>query len=699
MVDIEKRRVIKLDENKFEMYFKVTKELDEYHSNKELMSDLYSGTKLLLDSWMENINADMSQLYVQIFEYINVRIDETKPFRNLNLVYLAQNFGLLEPQVFMLALSGLCRYNGKYCDIYSKLQQDKRSTYLTKSLAFLLCHNIWGEENYELDLVIGNEEFLRLFFEKNNEFTDDMVGLKAPLRIREDIYDFMFGNTDSLLDSESIIEFFGGKNKIGTIKGRDKEIERISLLAKEPLSIAVTGEKHSGRKFLIKHSALINHKAVIFVNFSVIRKNEKYKAEAERLYFVSRLLNAWLCLVEFDIGDEEDLDILHCFTRYAAKFGITFFMTCNYFYGARLISDSMWVNIELHEPDALEALKLWQVFIDEYDYDIEGIGDLDISELAGKYKLYAGDIRHALESASYIARSMGRNRINSSDIAMAVKQHNGKALGKYAQLLDNRITRDELVVNADTAKQLEYIENRLKYKNLVDGVWGFGEKVSYGKGVCALFYGPPGTGKTMAARVLASELGLELYRVDLSRMVSKYIGETQKNISELFDRAKGVNALLFFDEADALFAKRTEVSDSKDRNANSEVAHLLQKLEEYEGISILATNLKDNIDDAFKRRIKYMVYFASPDKMTRTLLWKKMLPQKAPVEEGLDLEFFAENFEMSGSEIKDAMLHAAYMAAGEQSPIGNRHIMEAVRLSFAKYGKVLKKEDFGYLGI
>jgi SpoVK/Ycf46/Vps4 family AAA+-type ATPase len=182
-------------------------------------------------------------------------------------------------------------------------------------------------------------------------------------------------------------------------------------------------------------------------------------------------------------------------------------------------------------------------------------------------------------------------------------------------------------------------------------------------------------------------------------MVSKYIGETQKNISELFDRAKGINALLFFDEADAMFARRTEVSDSHDRNSNSEVAHLLQKLEEYDGISILASNLKDNIDDAFKRRIKYMVYFPFPDGDTRSILWRKMIPEKAPVEDGLDLDFFAQNFEMSGSEIKDAVLHAAYMAAREQALIGNKHIIEAIKLSFAKYGKVLKNEDFGYLGL
>ncbi|MDE6517462.1 MAG: ATP-binding protein [Acetatifactor sp.] len=248
-------------------------------------------------------------------------------------------------------------------------------------------------------------------------------------------------------------------------------------------------------------------------------------------------------------------------------------------------------------------------------------------------------------------------------------------------------------------KQLRYIENRLKYRNTVGGRWGFDRKVSYGKGTCALFYGPAGTGKTMAAKVLANELGLALYRVDLSRMVSKYIGETQKHISALFEHAKSTNALLFFDEADALFAKRTEVGDSHDRNANSEVAHLLQKLEEYDGISILATNLKDNIDDAFKRRIKYMIHFRMPDAETRAILWQKMLPGQAPADEDLDLAFFAENFELSGSEIKDAMLHAAYMAAAEGGSIGNRHLMEAVRLSSLKYGKVLTKENFGYIGL
>lgn len=221
--------------------------------------------------------------------------------------------------------------------------------------------------------------------------------------------------------------------------------------------------------------------------------------------------------------------------------------------------------------------------------------NINAPEMAGRYRLSAGDIRCVFDMAGGIAKSFGREDIVTEDIVMAVKSCNGKSLGEYADALKTNIRWQELVVDEDTMTQLRYIENRLKYKNTVDGKWGFDRKVSYGKGTCALFYGPAGTGKTMAAKVLANELGLALYRVDLSRMVSKYIGETQKHISALFEHAKSTNALLFFDEADALFAKRTEVGDSHDRNANSEVAHLLQKLEEYDGISILATNLKDNI--------------------------------------------------------------------------------------------------------
>ncbi len=199
-------------------------------------------------------------------------------------------------------------------------------------------------------------------------------------------------------------------------------------------------------------------------------------------------------------------------------------------------------------------------------------------------------------------------------------------LGTYAVRINSVFTWDDLVVEDGVRCQMEHICNQIKYRSIVADDWDFYKKSPYGRGICALFYGSPGTGKTMAVQVIANELGLDLYRIDLSQMVSKYIGETEKNISSLFERAKDINALLFFDEADAFFAKRSDVSDSNDRNANAETAHLLQKLEEYEGITILATNLKENIDEAFRRRIRFMIHFRLPDANVRRTLWHKMFP-------------------------------------------------------------------------
>ncbi|MBQ9383465.1 MAG: ATP-binding protein [Ruminiclostridium sp.] len=239
--------------------------------------------------------------------------------------------------------------------------------------------------------------------------------------------------------------------------------------------------------------------------------------------------------------------------------------------------------------------------------------------------------------------------------------------------------------------------DQVKYRSVVNEDWGFRKKSPYGRGLCALFYGSPGTGKTMAVQVMANELGLDLYRIDLSQLSSKYIGETQKNIAELFRRAKNINAMLFFDEADSMFAKRSEVKDSNDRYANADTAFLLQKLEDYEGITILATNYVNNIDDAFKRRIKFMINFVFPTADVRLMLWKKILPESARVDEDIDFEFFADNFELPGSNIKEILTNAAFLAASEGAGLRNDHIIEAVKLNYSKYGKILTNDDFGYL--
>ena len=212
--------------------------------------------------------------------------------------------------------------------------------------------------------------------------------------------------------------------------------------------------------------------------------------------------------------------------------------------------------------------------------------------------------------------------------------------------------------------------------------------------------GPPGTGKTMGAQVIASELMLEIYKIDLSQVISKYIGETEKNLRELFDEAKYSNAILFFDETDALFGKRSEVKDAHDKYANIEVAFLLQKMEEYDGITVLATNYMKNIDEAFLRRIQFIIHFPFPDAQHREKLWQGIFPGETPLADDIDYNYLGKKFEVSGGSIKNMAVYAAFLAAERKCPVGMSEIITAARFEMKKSGKVLVQEEFPeYTGI
>jgi SpoVK/Ycf46/Vps4 family AAA+-type ATPase len=209
-----------------------------------------------------------------------------------------------------------------------------------------------------------------------------------------------------------------------------------------------------------------------------------------------------------------------------------------------------------------------------------------------------------------------------------------------------------------------------------------------------LFAGESGTGKTMAAQVLANDLGLELFRVDLATIVSKWIGETEKNLDRIFDAAEGSNAILFFDEADALFGKRSEVADSHDRYANVEVSYLLQKMEGYAGAVILATNFKQNLDTAFQRRLDFAIDFPFPEPEDRKRIWRLVLPAEAPVADDVDLDFLATQFKLSGGAIRNCSLAAAFEAADAGEPIGMPHLVRAVAVEYGKQGRLTLESDF-----
>ncbi len=264
----------------------------------------------------------------------------------------------------------------------------------------------------------------------------------------------------------------------------------------------------------------------------------------------------------------------------------------------------------------------------------------------------------------------------------------GRALDDLAERIEPRFGWDDIVLPAALLQDLKAIVAQVRFRTEVYGRGGFGKKIVRGRGITALFAGPSGVGKTMAAEVIARELELDLCRVDLSGVVSKYIGETERNLKRVFDAAEAGGAVLFFDEADALFGKRSEVKDSHDRYANIEVGYLLQRMEAYSGTAILATNLKGHMDSAFLRRLRYVVDIPFPDAQMRRTIWEKAFPKETAVR-GLDYGALA-RLEISGGNIVVVAINAAFLAAAERAPVGMSHIAQAARAEFRKLDKELR---------
>ncbi len=288
-------------------------------------------------------------------------------------------------------------------------------------------------------------------------------------------------------------------------------------------------------------------------------------------------------------------------------------------------------------------------------------------------------------------RINGHPDLKLNDLYAACRHQSQHRLGELAVQIEPRCGWDDLVLPDDKRTQLQELCSQARHRHRVFGDWGFGRKLSHGKGLSALFSGVPGTGKTMAAAIIARDLQMDLYKVDLSGVVSKYIGETEKNLSRIFQEAETSNAILFFDEADALFGKRTEVSDAHDRYANIETSYLLQTIEQYNGIVILATNLRDNMDDAFTRRLRFLVEFPFPDEGQRLGIWKRHFPPEAPLREAIDYEFLARQFPVAGGNIKNIVLNAAFYAAAGEGAIAMTHILQAAQREYEKIGKLWRQ--------
>ena len=313
----------------------------------------------------------------------------------------------------------------------------------------------------------------------------------------------------------------------------------------------------------------------------------------------------------------------------------------------------------------------------------EGEGDLP-DRLAEQFRLSAETIMRLG------ARARERNQ-SEHELAQACRAVARPRLETLAQRIVPGAQWDDLVLPDLQMQTLRHLAAQARNRMRVYEEWGFAERGRRGLGLSVLFAGPSGTGKTLAAEVLAAELDLDLYRIDLSAVVSKYIGETEKNLRQVFDAAEGGGALLLFDEADALFGKRAEVKDSHDRYANIEVGYLLQRMESFQGLAILTTNMKNALDQAFQRRLRFHIDFPSPDAAQRTAIWRRVFPAQTPAEDLDPVRLSSLN--MPGGNIRNIALNAAFLAADEHSPVRMSHILEAARMEALKAGRPLVESE------
>lgn len=369
-------------------------------------------------------------------------------------------------------------------------------------------------------------------------------------------------------------------------------------------------------------------------------------------------------LVEFDETENQFAPL-----RFIERAGGVLFISCR----ERLqLCHRPSISFEVAKPTSEEQQALWK------NAGVNG----QVETLATQFDLSAASIRAAA------AQSKSPEELWAACLGQARPR-----LDTLAQRIDVRATWDEIILPAPQLKMLREIATHVRQRAKVYQTWGFAQKCARGLGISALFAGGSGTGKTMAAEVLANELRLDLYRIDLSQVVSKYIGETEKNLRRVFEGAEEGGAILLFDEADALFGKRAEVKDSLDRYANIEVSYLLQRMEAYRGLAILTTNMKEALDPAFLRRIRFVVQFPFPDLTERLEIWRRMFPAQTPVD-GLDITKLA-RLNIAGGNIHNIALNAAFLAADANEPVRMNHLLCAARTEYRKMEKPLTDAEIG----
>ncbi|MDO4731477.1 MAG: ATP-binding protein [Clostridia bacterium] len=594
-----------------------------------------------------------------------------------------------------------------------------------KLTLFLPYVSTFSESNINYNTIIDLYEFIS--DEEDNITIEQVKQLKKKMKLF--IFDEDSSNTELILMNEMVNNFIVSD---GTSCGEYKYMDiyfpkkrSLPLLVMNDIANSIyefskhtgndkawfyyiNGKPKSGRTTQVKRYGDLSGQVIIFIDLNqlLLVDLEKIIISASR---IAMLNDASICiknlqLIQRDPASEDtvtyykELDekfvlLLKVIDKLAMYLDTVFLLSEYEKYNAVIKDNRQWIDIKMRMPTFEESTKLWKQGLFSLSLDCR----IRAEELASKFDYTPGQIIDAASDAARMSLWKGGRPLTKREFYSCIYNQVSHNLEKKADLVYTKHTWENLILPEKEKKMLRNACNQLKFKNKVYEQWGMNERITYGRGISMLFAGPPGTGKTMGAHVVANELGIEMYKVNLSQIVSKYIGETEKNLNEIFQEAKKTNVILFFDETDAILGKRTEVKDSKDKNANMETSYLLQKMEEYDGITVMTTNYIENIDNAFFRRISYVIHFPFPEPAYRKKIWENMFPKKMPIED-IDFDYLGNQFEIAGGNIKNTVVAAAFMAASENEAVSMGHIVKALKYEMSKQGKNMLKDDFGEYG-
>ena len=516
------------------------------------------------------------------------------------------------------------------------------------------------------------------------------------------IIDFLFGRDRMKID-ENYIRFMRmltkDDEKMDDILCNENVLGAMKIAYRDGSKLfSYHGDEGSGRKFFVRKFCEENKMRAITVNCKKLFVYD-YSYVEKAIWAVTReciLTEACCVLEELQYREEEKekffgyMDLF--FNRLTEK-GIIVFANSKETINFKEITKEQITLLELPAPDIDGRIACWNYYSKGYEFS----DDVDFFEMATKFLFTPGKIKDAIHYGKSLAVMDQTTEINRATLFKSCNAQMSSELSAKATRVEAKFGFEDIVMNKDQREHISHAIEKMNNKKQVYDDWNYMNKYPYGRGLTVLLYGAPGTGKSMMAQVLAHELNLELYRVDISKVVDKYVGETEKSLSMIFREAKKCNVVLFFDECDTIFAKRSDDGGSNQASANNKTALLLQEMEAYDGVCVLATNYKHNIDPAFFRRMKYIVEFQFPNEDTREMLWTTTVPKTTPLGDDVDFRFIAEKFEFAGGNIKNCVLNAAFLAAEDETAGGKvcmRHYLKAIQYEFVKVGRVFTRADF-----